>query len=140
MSTRQSKLGKALVLALVVMQLVLAAGSVAHALSPCSYYTVQRGDTLYSIARRYGTTVQAIAQANGILNPAYIYVGQVLCIPVAAPPPPSGGYYIVQRGDNLFRIALRFGTTYQAIAAANNLWNPNYIYPCLLYTSPSPRD
>ncbi len=123
----KSRFGKILVLALVVIQLVLVSGSVAHA-SSCSYYIVQRGDTLYSIARRYGTTVQAIARANGILNPSLIYVGQVLCIPGPAPLPPSGGYYIVQRGDNLYRIALRFGTTYQAIAAANNLWNPNYIY------------
>jgi LysM repeat protein len=128
----KSKLGKAFILALLVVQLVLATGIVAQAspsLSPCSYYTVQRGDTLYSIARRYGTTVQAIAQANGILNPAYIYVGQVLCIPGLAAPPPSGGYYIVQRGDTLYSIARRFGTTYWAIAVANNLSNPNYIYP-----------
>jgi LysM repeat protein len=126
----KSKLGKAFILALLVMQLVLATGIVAHA-SPCSYYTVQRGDTLYSIARRYGTTVQAIAQANGILNPAHIYVGQVLCISGPAPSLPSlpsGGYYVVQRGDTLYSIARRCGTTHSAIAVANNLWNPNYIY------------
>jgi len=128
----KSKSGKVFILALLVVQLVLVTGIVAHAspsLSPCSYYTVQRGDTLYSIARRYGTTVQAIAQANGILNPAYIRVGQVLCIPGLATPPPPGGYYAVQRGDTLYSIARRFGTTYWAIAAANNLSNPNYIYP-----------
>jgi LysM repeat protein len=109
--------------------LVLATGTVAQALSPCSYYTVQPGDTLYSIARRYGTTVDAIAQANGILNPSYIYVGQVLCIPSGyAPPPVTGGYYTVQPGDTLYSIALRYGTSVWAIAAANNLPNPNYIY------------
>jgi LysM repeat protein len=141
----KGKSGKIFILALLV-QLVLATGIVAHAspsLSPCSYYTVQRGDTLYSIARRYGTTVQAIAQANGILNPAYIRVGQVLCIPGLAASPLSGGYYTVQRGDTLYSIACRFGTTYWAIAAANNLSNPNYIYPgqTLLipgYTAPPP--
>ncbi|MFQ5814026.1 MAG: LysM peptidoglycan-binding domain-containing protein, partial [Anaerolineae bacterium] len=128
----KSKLGKTFILALLVMQLVLATGIVAQAspsLSPCSYYTVQRGDTLYSIARRHGTTVQAIAQASGILNPAYIYVGQVLCIPSGwAPPPPTGGYYTVQRGDNLYRIALRFGTSVWAIVMANNISNPSLIY------------
>ncbi len=129
----KGKLGKIFILVLVVMQVVLATGIVAHAASSSGfYYTVQRGDTLYSIARRYGTTVTAIAQANGILNPAYIYAGQVLFIPTGAPastPPPAGGYYVVQRGDSLYRIALRFGTTYSAIAVANNLANPNYIYP-----------
>ena len=124
----KSKSGKAFILALLVVQLVLATGIVAHA-SPCSYYTVQRGDTLYSIARRYGTTVQALAQANGILNPAYIRVGQVLCIPGLAPPPLPGGYYTVQRGDTLYSIARRFGTTHWAIAIANSLPNPNRIYP-----------
>jgi LysM repeat protein len=126
----KSKMGKSFVLVLVVMLLVVATGVMAQA-STCSYYTVQRGDTMYSIARRYGTTVQAIAQANGIINPAYIYAGQVLCIPTQAPPPPplTGGYYTVQRGDTLYSIARRFGTTYWAIAVANNLANPNYIYP-----------
>jgi LysM repeat protein len=128
----KGKLGKIFVLALLAMQLVLATGIVAHASSSSGfYYTVQRGDTLYSIASRYGTTVTAIAQANGILNPAYISVGQVLLIPTGSAgsqPASTGGYYTVQRGDNLYRIALRFGTTYSAIAVANNLANPNYIY------------
>ncbi len=44
-------------------------------------YTVRAGDTLYSIARRYGVTVQRIASANRITNPNLIRVGQVLIIP-----------------------------------------------------------
>lgn len=44
-------------------------------------YTVRRGDNLFRIALRFGTTVEAIARANGILNPNRIYVGQVLLIP-----------------------------------------------------------
>jgi LysM repeat protein len=68
-------------------------------------YTVVPGDTLGAIARRYNTTVQAIATRNGIANPNLIYPGQVLIIPtggtpppatpvpgVTPPPPPSGGF------------------------------------------------
>lgn len=48
---------------------------------PPRTYTVCRGDNLYRLAIRFGTTVQALAAANGILNPNLIYVGQVLIIP-----------------------------------------------------------
>ena len=55
---------------------------------PCgTYYTVQWGDTLSSIAARYGTTVQAIMYANNIANPNYIYAGMILYIPCGTKPP-----------------------------------------------------
>lgn len=91
-------------------------------------YVVQRGDTLYSIARRYGTTVEAIALANHIANPSRIYVGQVLTISGGSPTPPPTRTYVVQAGDTLYSIARRYGTTYWAIVMANNLANPNVIY------------
>ncbi len=47
----------------------------------CTWYTVQRGDTLTKIAARYGTSVQAIAQRNGLRNVNLIYVAQRLCVP-----------------------------------------------------------
>jgi LysM repeat protein len=52
-------------------------------------YVVQRGDTLASIARRFNTTVNAIAQANGIANPNLIFAGQVLIIPTGGGPVPT---------------------------------------------------
>ena len=52
-------------------------------------YVVQPGDTLYSVARAYGTTAWAIAQANGLYNMHHIYVGQRLVIPGAASNPPA---------------------------------------------------
>ncbi len=46
-----------------------------------TYHTVCGGDTLFSIGRRYGANAYQIAEANGLSNPDYIYVGQVLYIP-----------------------------------------------------------
>jgi putative chitinase len=93
------------------------------------YHVVQWRETLTRIAAYYGTTVWAIAQANGITNVNYIRIGQVLLIPVVAQGPlPSPHTYIVQPGDTLSAIAWRFGTTVWAIAQANGIWNPNYIY------------
>ena len=98
------------------------------------YYVVRRGDTLFSIARRFGTTIGAIAQANGISNPRYIRAGQRLIIPGAypacAPPPavPGATVYIVRRGDTLYSIARRYHTTVAAIAWANGIANPHRIW------------
>ena len=83
-------------------------------------HIVQPGDTLWGIARRYGTTVQAIMAANSMTSTT-IYVGQRLTIFLPGPIPGPGQVYIVQRGDTLSGIAYRFGTTVQAIMAANNL-------------------
>jgi LysM repeat protein len=103
------------------------------------YYTVTWGDTLYSLARRFGVTVAAIVQANSLANPNYIRVGQVLWIPgQAAPPTPvTPTTYVVQPGDNLYRISLRFGVSVQAIAAANNIVNPWYIRVGQVLTIPT---
>jgi LysM repeat protein len=94
-------------------------------------HVVQRGENLFRIALSYNTTVGAIAAANGIGNPRLIHVGQKLTIPQGegtTPPPGGGRTHVVQPGENLFRIALRYGTTAQAIAAANNLPNIHLIY------------
>ena len=92
-------------------------------------HVVQRGENLFRIALKYNTTVEAIAAANGIRNPQLIYVGQKLTIPRGgSTPQPGGRTHVVQPGENLFRIALRYGTTPQAIAAANNLPNIHLIY------------
>ena len=89
-------------------------------------YTVQSGDTLSSIASKFGTSYQTLASLNGISNPNLIYIGQVLQVTGSAST--SSVYYTVRTGDNLSSIASRYGTSYQSIAALNGLANPNLIY------------
>ena len=91
-------------------------------------HIVRRGETLRSIASMYGITVDALALANGIANPNYIWVGQSLTIPGGSATQAGGQTYVVQRGDTLSSIAVGFGTTAWAIAYANNLPNVNFIY------------
>lgn len=92
-------------------------------------YTIQAGDTLYNIASTYNTTVAAIAQRNGIMNPAFISIGQQIVIPVGTSGTGSSGgsVHVVQPGDTLTAIAARFGTSVWAIAVTNNLPNSNFI-------------
>nr|MBC7245463.1 LysM peptidoglycan-binding domain-containing protein [Chloroflexota bacterium] len=90
-------------------------------------YTVQWGDTLYSLARRFNTTVDALMALNGLQNPNLIRVGQVLKIVGTPPSPGTTTEYIVQPGDTLFSIARRYNTTVEAISRANGIVNPWYI-------------
>ncbi|MDE3089287.1 MAG: LysM peptidoglycan-binding domain-containing protein [Chloroflexota bacterium] len=94
-------------------------------------YTVQSGDTLFAIAQRYHTTVAALKQLNGLGSSDVIQVGQRLIVPSAADsnaPAASGNTsYIVQPGDTLYRIALRYGTTLRALSDLNGIPNPNLI-------------
>jgi LysM repeat protein len=96
-------------------------------------YVVMPGDTLFSIAQYYGVAVEDLAARNGIVNVNVLEVGQQLIIPVegAAPPqaPVSGEQtYVVQAGDNLFRIALRYNMSFETVAAYNNIPWPYRIY------------
>lgn len=93
-------------------------------------YTVQAGDRLFSIGRQFGVNPYSIAQLNNILPPYVIHPGQVLKIPTGGnvTPSPGGKTHVVAPGENLFRIALRYGTSVQALAAANNISNVNLIF------------
>src|SRR5262245_36114761 len=101
-----------------------------------NYITVQWGDTLSGIAALCGTTIAAIQAANPGLG-AWVYAGQVLCIPtgyvsspVSYPSYPNyGGTYVVQWGDTLGKIAARTGTSVGNLLALNpQIWNPSLIY------------
>jgi LysM repeat protein len=108
--------------------LVLLVGVVPASAAPQKGYivhVVHRGETLYSISRRYGVNMWTIARANGITNPNRIYVGQRLTIPSGRP---AGTIHIVQRGQTLTWIALYYGVDAWAIARANGISNLNHIY------------
>jgi LysM repeat protein len=93
-------------------------------------HVVRWGETLHLIARRYGTTTGAIASANNLRNPNFVYAGQRLVIPTNGFSPSAGsnGIYVVRRGDTLRTIAARYGTTVSYLASLNGLRNPNFIW------------
>jgi LysM repeat protein len=100
-------------------------------------HIVSRGENLAVIARQYGVSVRDLMSVNGIANPNVIYVGQRLTIPggatqVSAPTvagqlPGNDGYYVVQRSDNLSRIASNYGMTTADLLRLNGLDNPNVV-------------
>ncbi len=107
-------------------------------------HTVQQGDTLNSIAQQYGVSADEIAMANNLTNANELTTGQVLIIPAPgtvmvdqsgggapeATAAPSGQQvHVVQPGENLFRISLRYGKTVDEVAAYNGIANPHFIYP-----------
>lgn len=82
-------------------------------------HRVRRGDTLSSIARRYGTSVSAVKQANNIRNVRSLQIGQSLKIPGKR----GSGYvsHRVRSGQTLSSIARRYGSSVSAIQNANGL-------------------
>ena len=109
---------------------------------PAATYTVRRGDTLAEIANRLGTDIDDLARLNGLRKPYRLQPGQVLKNPkapkAAAPSRTSrasaeasggGGTYTVRRGDTLFAIAQRNGTTVEALRRANGMGRNTSLIP-----------
>ncbi len=88
------------------------------------------GETLFSLAQHYGTTVEAICQANNLADPGSIYAGQRLVVPtshVVAAPVGVETMHTVQAGENLYRLALKYGVTVSALVEINGLYNPDQV-------------
>jgi LysM repeat protein len=122
-------------------------------------HEVRAGENLFRISLTYGLLVNDIAQASGIVNPNVISVGQMLTIPgcgttgarppatstpggvVGGTPVPGGSTggtsYVIQQGDTLFALSLRFGVPVNSIAAANGISNINVIYMGQTLTIPA---
>lgn len=114
-------------------------------------HVVTSGENLTTIARRYGSTITAIARTNAMRNPSFLRVGQRLTIPgtaapaapapaapapgtaapaapaPVAPPPAAPVVHVVASGENLTAIAHRYGSTIAAIAGANGISNPSFL-------------
>jgi LysM repeat protein len=99
------------------------------------------GQNLTQVAAANGTTVAALAAANGISNPDQVLAGTLLVVPPGPPTPgggatPGGGSaagapgsstIVVAPGQNLTVLAARYGTTVAALARANGLTDPNFV-------------
>lgn len=92
-------------------------------------HTVRPGENLFRIGLAYGIGWVQIAEANGLVSPSQIYVGQVLKIPVNRPGPTPEFTHEVRPGESLLRIALLYGIPWTTIAQANDLTSPYVIYP-----------
>lgn len=109
-------------------------------------HTVAAGDTVFSIAQKHGTSVDAVLAANGLTRASVIYPGQQLALTGAATPPAAtatptvqttapapaatgGQTHAVAAGDTLFAIAKKYGTTVAQLYALNGLASGSIIYP-----------
>ncbi len=121
-------------IAIVVLVLLLGQFSLPASASPRTtdpvIHVVQWGETLYLIARRYGTSTAAIATANNLRNLNFVYAGQRLVIPTSSSATAAGAtsIYVVRRGDTLRILAARYGTTVNYLASLNGLRNPDFIW------------
>ncbi len=123
--------------------------------APSSFvYLVRPGDTLFNIAARFRVSVSVIININHLFNPFVVFPGMRLLVPMVYPayptyptypsyptyptyPMSSSQIYIVQPGDTLSAIALRYRVSVFAIVIANNIPNPNLIFPGMRLVIPS---
>lgn len=88
-------------------------------------YTVRRGDTPISIAGKFGVTLSALEDRNGLERGKTIYAGDKLSIPGARM---SGEFYVVRPGDTLFYISRRTGVPIRTLVGINRIKDPDLIY------------
>ncbi|UYN84366.1 MAG: LysM peptidoglycan-binding domain-containing protein [Microcella sp.] len=125
-----------------IMPGALTATAVTTSAAP-AVYTVQAGDTVSSVAQRFGLSTASVLALNGLSWKSVIFPGQTLRLTNApvkttAPPPATttGGQYAIRKGDTVSSIAARFGITTQSILDANALTWSSIIYPGQWLTIP----
>lgn len=90
-------------------------------------YNIQKGETLWSIAQKFGTTVHDLVRLNNIENPDLIFPEEVLKIPEATHNPSK--FYVVQPSDTLWIIANRHNIPLNDLINMNSIADPNLIFP-----------
>ncbi|WP_461247614.1 lytic transglycosylase domain-containing protein [Treponema sp. R6D11] len=94
------------------------------------YHTVRHGDTLWSMSKYYGASVDDIEQHNPGISSRYLKIGETVVIPafkdIAPPPRPASnvrydGQYVVKKGDTIWSLARGYGVDPQELANANNM-------------------
>ncbi len=97
-------------------------------------YAVRQGDSIFSIARAFGTNANRIIEANQLPEPNRLVIGQALVIPI------TGSFYYVQPGDTLYTIARRFGMSVQRLATINKITvNKTLVTGTRLYIPPEKK-
>lgn len=113
-------------------QVILLPGALIKGSGSTDIYIVDRGDTMNSLAARFGTTVKNLLKLNPeVKDASVIYEGQRLAVPKGGTPAPGGAtdIYVVQRGDTLRKIATRYETSVDELLRLNpNIKNRNLIY------------
>ena len=127
MNIKRSVLFAMVIVVIMAVMVVAAPAQRANAATCSLQYTVQRGNTLYGIARKFGTTVAELQSINGMAAETRIWAGQKLCIRLDYSDTPMM-QYTVQRGDTLYSISRRTLVSVEVIMRINNLTNANRIY------------
>src|SRR3954466_3708871 len=114
---------------------------VAQAATSAPTYVVQSGDTLSGIALRFGTDVVTLVRLNRLPDPDVVLAGTTLVLPTpvgrAPAPAPRAVLYTVKAGDTIWDIAVRTGTTVDALLAANHLDADARIRPAQVLALPA---
>ncbi|MDR1570463.1 MAG: LysM peptidoglycan-binding domain-containing protein [Oscillospiraceae bacterium] len=97
-------------------------------------YVIQKGDTFFALAQKYGVELADLITANPGVNPEKLEPGDIICIPKKTdaapnPPPCSGNKYVIQKGDTFYSISQKFDIALADLLAANPGMNPEKLEP-----------
>ena len=108
-------------------------------------YTVQKGDTYWTISQKYGISLSALLSANNVTDNTELFVGDIIKIPEgsnssgggsASSPSITYKTHTVTSGDTLWNIAIKYGIPYQELLNTNSLTESSYIYDGMKLTIP----